>query len=257
MYINESDLLRIEQWLLKRGIKDTQFDPAQYPLSGREQIAIVQSNKNVVANLTELISQLSEYVSFEGSTYIGIATPDTVPVTYDSQGVFYLATEAGQYINFGNIGIDGTVLAIFKTTREDPHEWVLDLTNIRLDAAQIAENAKDIADRALNIVQDTQEQVISVENTANAALETANTANGNALEAIEGAQSSVKISDRGKPGGIPILDQSGKIPISQLPISQVPLVDSYLSTRVDAAPTANALNQLYLHHQESIGETDN
>lgn len=257
MYINESDLLRIEQWLLKRGIKDTQFDPAQYPLSGREQIAIVQDNKNVVANLTELISQLSEYVSFEGSTYIGIATPDTVPVTYDSQGVFYLATEAGQYINFGNIGIDGTVLAIFKTTREDPHKWVLDLTDIRLDSAQIAENAKDIADRALNIAQDTQEQVVSIENTANTALETANVAAGNALEALEEAESSVKISDRGKPGGIPILDQSGKIPLSQLPISQVPLVDSYLSTRVDAAPTANALNQLYLHHQESIEETDN
>nr|DAE29043.1 MAG TPA: hypothetical protein [virus sp. ctPYc18] len=39
-------------------------------------------------------------------------------------------------------------------------------------------------------------------------------ANANANEALEEAKSSIKTSERGKPGGVPILDENGLIPES-------------------------------------------
>ena len=254
MYFTTDDLKTIAQWLANQGIRDTQFPQATSPLSGEEQLVIVQNNQNVLVSMSEVVAQLGQYINLEGCLYAGVATTTTVPSTTNSNKIFYIATDAGVYKNFGNIELDGSVVAILKTASVKPNVWEADLTNIRLDAVDIAQDARTIADRALTIAQDTQTQVSDIDNKATEALSLSKVANANANEALEEAKSSIKTSERGKPGGVPILDENGLIPESQLPVKDTILIDSYMSDRTDAAPTANALYQLYLHHEASIVE---
>ena len=58
MYFTQDDYRRIEEWLRTRTVKDTQFPKAD-PLTGFEEVPIIQDGKNKVVDLDTFIRQLS------------------------------------------------------------------------------------------------------------------------------------------------------------------------------------------------------
>lgn len=58
MFFTLEDLKRIEDWLVKRSKKDTDFEKAS-PLKGEEELAIIQDGKNKRLSIRELVGQLS------------------------------------------------------------------------------------------------------------------------------------------------------------------------------------------------------
>lgn len=58
MFFTQDDYKKIQAWLTKNSIKDTEFNEAIEPLNGNETIALVQNGHNVKASLKDFISQL-------------------------------------------------------------------------------------------------------------------------------------------------------------------------------------------------------
>lgn len=58
MYFTQDDYRRIEEWLRTRTVKDTEFQKAD-PLTGFEQVPIIQDGKNKIVDLDTFIRQLS------------------------------------------------------------------------------------------------------------------------------------------------------------------------------------------------------
>ena len=58
MFFTQEDYRKIEDFLKRKSIKDTQFDEAITPLDGEEEIAFVQNGKNVKAHVKDIVEQL-------------------------------------------------------------------------------------------------------------------------------------------------------------------------------------------------------
>lgn len=58
MFFTQEDYRKIEDYLKRKSIKDTQFDEAITPLDGEEEIAFVQNGKNVKAHVKDIVEQL-------------------------------------------------------------------------------------------------------------------------------------------------------------------------------------------------------
>lgn len=58
MFFTQDDYKKIQQWLAKNSVKDTEFNEANMPLNGEETIVIVQNNQNKKVFLRDFISQV-------------------------------------------------------------------------------------------------------------------------------------------------------------------------------------------------------
>lgn len=58
MFFTQEDYRKIEDYLKRKSIKDTQFDEAITPLNGGEEIAFVQNGKNVKTHVKDIVEQL-------------------------------------------------------------------------------------------------------------------------------------------------------------------------------------------------------
>ena len=58
MFFTQDDYKKIQQWLIKNSVKDTEFNEANIPFNGEETITIVQGNQNKKVFLKDLISQV-------------------------------------------------------------------------------------------------------------------------------------------------------------------------------------------------------
>lgn len=58
MFFTQEDYRKIEEYLKKKSIKDTQFDEAITPLDGTEEITFVQKGKNVKTHIKDIVDQL-------------------------------------------------------------------------------------------------------------------------------------------------------------------------------------------------------
>ena len=58
MYFTQDDYKKIQDWLTRNSIKDTEFNEAIEPLNGNETITLVQNGHNVKASLQDFVSQL-------------------------------------------------------------------------------------------------------------------------------------------------------------------------------------------------------
>ena len=58
MFFTQDDYKKIQQWLIKNSVKDTEFNEANIPLNGEETITIVQGNQNKKVFLKDFISQV-------------------------------------------------------------------------------------------------------------------------------------------------------------------------------------------------------
>lgn len=60
MYFSQEDYIKIENWLYKKSIKDSDFEEAE-PLNGNELIAIVQNGSNKKISIREFVNKLYRY----------------------------------------------------------------------------------------------------------------------------------------------------------------------------------------------------
>lgn len=58
MFFTQEDYKKIQQWLIKNSVKDTEFNKANIPLNGNEIVSIVQGNQNKKVFLKDLVSQI-------------------------------------------------------------------------------------------------------------------------------------------------------------------------------------------------------
>lgn len=58
MFFTQDDYKKIQQWLIKNSVKDTEFSEANIPFNGEETITIVQGNQNKKVFLKDLIAQV-------------------------------------------------------------------------------------------------------------------------------------------------------------------------------------------------------
>lgn len=102
MFFTQEDYRKIEDYLKRKSIKDTQFDEAITPLDGEEEIAFVQNGKNVKAHVKDIVEQLfllgvSDFVNVTdkyNQSYIDLKEAiDLIP---------FLSRKKGQVITFIN-----------------------------------------------------------------------------------------------------------------------------------------------------------
>lgn len=102
MFFTQEDYRKIEDYLKRKSIKDTQFDEAITPLDGEEEIAFVQNGKNVKAHVKDIVEQLfllgvSDFVNITdkcNQSYIDLKEAiDLIPC---------LSRKRGQVITFVN-----------------------------------------------------------------------------------------------------------------------------------------------------------
>lgn len=102
MFFTQEDYRKIEDYIKRKSIKDTQFDEAITPLDGEEEIAFVQNGKNVKAHVKDIVEQLfllgvSDFVNVTdkyNQSYINLKEAiDLIP---------FLSRKKGQVITFIN-----------------------------------------------------------------------------------------------------------------------------------------------------------
>lgn len=160
MFFTQEDYRKIEKWLLANSRKDTEFVEAATPLQGNETVVFVQNGKNRKIKSREFIEGTVSLLNLQGYSYIGVASPSTVPIQ-SGNDVFYLATEKGDYTHFGeSITLDGTLLGVLKGKDKS---WTLETVNIRLDAYDIAVEANSIAKSNAKALQEVFNELDSLD----------------------------------------------------------------------------------------------
>lgn len=59
MFFTQEDYKKIQQWLIRNAIKDTEFNESEMPFRGNEIITLVQNGHNVKVFLKDFMTQLS------------------------------------------------------------------------------------------------------------------------------------------------------------------------------------------------------
>lgn len=100
MFFTREDLKRIEDWLIKRSKKDTDFEKAS-PLKGGEELVIIQDGKNKRLSIRELVGQLSGESGDIDKNVLYESVAMVTPLTAES-GELILEVERnnGSYIEF-------------------------------------------------------------------------------------------------------------------------------------------------------------
>lgn len=217
-----------------------------------------------VWNINKSYDRITLVADQFGATYI---SRQDVPAGIDiHNNDYWLDMNAGESLeklfNEFKAEVDATLQDFgtdFETFKTGVNEAVslIDAKVRQVDAktegiSNVANTAKDNSTKALERLDTVDKEIEDLDAQVKDATSNAAKANTKAGEAIQKAEACVKLSDRGKPDGIPILDSNGLIPASQLPIIETPLIDSYLSDRTDAAPTAHALHELHKYHEADI-----
>ena len=58
MFFTQDDYKKIQQWLIKNSVRDTEFNEAYIPFNGNEIVSIVQGNQNKKVFLKDLVAQI-------------------------------------------------------------------------------------------------------------------------------------------------------------------------------------------------------
>ena len=66
---------------------------------GKKQSTINTETDETLAELSRAITRINDTLH-EGALYAGYATPETIPTEHEGASLFYIATEAGEYIHF-------------------------------------------------------------------------------------------------------------------------------------------------------------
>lgn len=105
MFFTQEDYLKIQQWLQRNSVKDTEFQEADMPFAGNEIITIIQNGHNKKLYLKDFVDQIFS---------LGITDFINVSALYDNYNltleeaiklVPHKARKKGQMITFS--GVDG------------------------------------------------------------------------------------------------------------------------------------------------------
>ena len=102
MFFTQDDYRKIEQWLSKNSVKDTEFNEAITPFNGNETVAIVQNGHNAKASISDIVKQMfllgvSDFLNVTdkyGEKYITLT--DAIRL------IPYMSRKIGQVITFLN-----------------------------------------------------------------------------------------------------------------------------------------------------------
>ena len=123
---------------------------------------VIKTNGNNEISGAHLQSVLKTIVSTLGgnATFAGVATPSTNPGTPD-QNIFYLATDAGTYVNFGNIVVNKGEVAILSNKT---NKWVKTVSGLAIQQqlTELSEEVGGLADEIVGII----DEVISISATS-------------------------------------------------------------------------------------------
>lgn len=59
MFFTQDDFKKIQQWLSKNSVRDTEFNKADLPLKGSEEFSMIQDNHNKKITLKDLITNIN------------------------------------------------------------------------------------------------------------------------------------------------------------------------------------------------------
>ena len=103
MFFTQDDYKKIQQWLTKNSVKDTEFNEANIPFNGEETITIVQDNQNKKVFLKDLIAQV---FNLGISDFINITDKYNAPNISLEEAIKLIPSRArkeGQVITFSDI----------------------------------------------------------------------------------------------------------------------------------------------------------
>lgn len=120
MFFTQEDFKKIERWLQRNSVKDTEFNEAEFPLRGSEEVAIIQGNHNKRITLKEFANSIkllgvSDFVNISESfnaKYIDLEQA----ISY----IPYIARKLGQVITFLN---EDGYWNIYQYQGEDLNTW--------------------------------------------------------------------------------------------------------------------------------------
>lgn len=87
MFFTQDDYKKIQQWLIKNSVKDTEFNEANIPFNGNEIVSIVQGNQNKKVFLKDLVSQI-----------FNLGVSDFINITDKYEASYITLEEAIRYI---------------------------------------------------------------------------------------------------------------------------------------------------------------
>ena len=100
MFFTQDDYKKIQQWIIKNSVRDTEFNEANIPFNGEETITIVQGNQNKKVFLKDLIAQV---FNLGISDFVNITDKYDAPNISLEEAIRYIPSRArkeGQVITF-------------------------------------------------------------------------------------------------------------------------------------------------------------
>lgn len=101
MYFTQEDYKKIENWLSKKSVKDSDFQEA-LPLNGEEIITVVQSGHNKKVNIREFISKLYKYNGSDFTNITNIYKVENITLGEAINFIPAVNRKKGQVITFLN-----------------------------------------------------------------------------------------------------------------------------------------------------------
>lgn len=102
MFFTQDDYKKIQQWLTKNSVKDTEFNEAILPLNGNEEVAIIQGNHNKKISLKDLAVNIN---LLGASDFINVSesfNSKYITLQYAISLIPYKSRKLGQVITFLN-----------------------------------------------------------------------------------------------------------------------------------------------------------
>lgn len=100
MFFTQEDYLKIESWLKKRTIKDTEFNNAETPLKGNEMITLIQNGTNVKTYIKDFITQLFAFGINDFLNITSLYNKRRIALNDAIELVPYTSRKVGQVITF-------------------------------------------------------------------------------------------------------------------------------------------------------------
>ena len=101
MYFTQEDYKKIENWLSKKSVKDSDFQEA-LPLNGKEIITVVQSGHNKKVNIREFIDKIYKYNGSDFTNITNIYKVENITLEEAINFIPIVNRKKGQVITFLN-----------------------------------------------------------------------------------------------------------------------------------------------------------
>lgn len=120
MFFSQEDYKKIQLWLQKNAIKDSELNEANLPLDSNEFITLVQHGHNVKIFLKDFVNQLSLISSPDLINVSSRFDKNYISLPQATQLVPYKSRKAGQIITFLN---EDSKWKVYQFQGENINQW--------------------------------------------------------------------------------------------------------------------------------------